>query len=174
MHLWEDTPEHILKQGLKLDIEAWIQERIAEDPEFYAVDDTVRGEVVWIDALSPALDTLARKPKKAVFVGILPVRSSWEVPAYLKPGGWNECPEPAVHVAMFHRWFERYRAQVTTITHDIIEFSVARPPQTKAEARALALEQFVYCGDIVQQGVGTLGNLTVGLVKARNWYFWWD
>ena len=38
----------------------------------------------------------------------------------------------------------------------------------------LALEQYAYCNDIVDQGVGTIGALADGLMKSHNWYFWWD
>ena len=38
----------------------------------------------------------------------------------------------------------------------------------------LALEQYAYCNDIVDQGVETVGRLADGLMKSHNWYFWWD
>lgn len=62
----------------------------------------------------------------------------------------------------------------TSIADDIIEFSVARPPQTAAEARALAREQFIYCTDIVMQGVGSEAALAATLQGSANWFFWWD
>ena len=38
----------------------------------------------------------------------------------------------------------------------------------------LALEQYAYCNDIVDQGVETIGRLADGLSKSFYWYFWWD
>ena len=38
----------------------------------------------------------------------------------------------------------------------------------------LALEQYAYCNDIVDQGVETVGRLADGLAKSSYWYFWWD
>lgn len=169
-----DSLEKILEDGLRLDVDSWVSQRLESDDNFYAIDETVSGEVARIEALSPTRDALSGKPKKEVLIGLIPVENSWSVPAYLKLGDWNGCPGPAVHVAMFRRWNEKYGAEVTTVTNDVIEFSVASPPATHDEARALAIEQFAYCGDIVQQGVGTFGNLAVALVNSKNWYFWWD
>ncbi len=77
-------------------------------------------------------------------------------------------------MAFFKSWFERYGAVVTAIGPDTVEFSVANPPKTMEEARILAREQFVYCADIVFQGVQSVENLAKVLVNGGNWYFWWD
>jgi hypothetical protein len=79
-----------------------------------------------------------------------------------------------VHLAFFRHWHDRYGARVITVTNDIIEFAVTRPPSTPAAANELAREQFVYCPDIVHQGVNTVGNLRASLLNSPNWYFWWD
>jgi hypothetical protein len=42
------------------------------------------------------------------------------------------------------------------------------------EARRLAHEQFIYCADIVHQGVQTESNLAQTLLGSGNWFFWWD
>lgn len=51
---------------------------------------------------------------------------------------------------------------------------VARQPQTREQALELAREHYVYCNDIVDQGLGTLSNLTATLMANDWWYFWWD
>jgi len=43
-----------------------------------------------------------------VHILLLPTSSSWEVPAYLRFGGWNACPLPEVHVATLRSWHERF------------------------------------------------------------------
>ena len=58
--------------------------------------------------------------------------------------------------------------------HDLMELIVAQPPATRAAAERLALEQFLYCPDNVEQGARTLHNLAVSLWRAPSWYFWWD
>ncbi|MEN3327087.1 MAG: hypothetical protein V7638_1894 [Acidobacteriota bacterium] len=52
--------------------------------------------------------------------------------------------------------------------------SVARPASTRDEALALAKQQFIYCSDIVHQGVGSVEALAATLFGATVWYFWWD
>jgi hypothetical protein len=41
-------------------------------------------------------------------------------------------------------------------------------------ALKLAQEQYGFCFDIVEQGVGTIENLAGGLTASNIWYFWWD
>ena len=39
---------------------------------------------------------------------------------------------------------------------------------------ALAWEQFLFCEDIVSQGVETISNLGATLLNSPYWFFWWD
>jgi hypothetical protein len=160
--------------GLSLDVDEWMSERQREEPERYVIDERRTRPLGQAPAFSPARDIRTNEPLPAVFFGLVPVTAPWLVPAYLKFGGWNDCPDAVVHLAFFHRWFDRYGAVVTTVADDVIEFNVARPPTTPEASRQLALEQYVYCPDIVDQGVETLGNLTGTLQGSPNWYFWWD
>ena len=174
MQSHQQTFESIRDAGLRLDVDEWIAECLREDPERFAVDETQTGPADRIPAFSPAYDIRTRKPYPEVFFGLIPVEAPWLVPAYLKFGGWNDCPDAVVQLAFFRRWFERYGAVVTTVADDVIEFNVARPPMSPEASRQLAWEQYVYCTDIVDQGVQTLGNLTAALQGSSNWYFWWD
>lgn len=112
--------------------------------------------------------------KEPILFGLIPVEHPWQIPAYLHLGGWNENPPSEVHVAVMKYWFERYGARPFVIANDVYEFDVARPPQTFEDALLLAREQYIYCYDIVAQGVETGGNLAQCLVKSDYWYFWWD
>nr|WP_295379144.1 DUF4253 domain-containing protein [Pseudoxanthomonas sp.] len=173
----ESPTEAVISAGLALDLPGWIRERIAADPEYYQeeqVDSAVTDEPEQARPLSLAFDVLSGKPKRQVHIALVPTAKPWEVPAYLKLGNWNECPAAEVHVAFFKSWFERYGAVVTGIGPDTVEFSVANPPETIEAARVLAREQFVYCADIVFQGVQSVENLAKVLVNSGNWYFWWD
>jgi len=75
---------------------------------------------------------------------------------------------------LFKYWSEQYDATVACIAGDIIEMTVARPASTRDEALALARQQFIYCSDIVHQGVGSVEALAATLLRATVWYFWWD
>jgi hypothetical protein len=60
------------------------------------------------------------------------------------------------------------------VTHDVIEYTVESPPKNMVEAIPLAIEQYLYCGDIVDQGIGSVSNLASSLIDSHRWYFWWD
>jgi hypothetical protein len=51
---------------------------------------------------------------------------------------------------------------------------VQRRPPTREAALELAREQYVYCSDIVDQGVQTLSAFAAALMENDWWYFWWD
>jgi hypothetical protein len=177
LELNDDTADSIREYALSLDVDAWIAERVSDEPEYFAIDSKDRP---WngADRIMPAAFEPARnhqgEPWPEVFFGLIPVEAPWLVPTKLRGGGWNDCPDAVVHTAFFRRWFERHGAVVTTFAFDIIEFTVARPPTTPEAAHELAYEQFVYCPDIVDQGCETLGNLAHGLCGSPNWFFWWD
>jgi hypothetical protein len=57
---------------------------------------------------------------------------------------------------------------------DQVEFAVARPPQDREGALALAHEQFVYFTDNVAQGTQRIEALAAALLGAHVWHFWWD
>lgn len=124
--------------------------------------------------LTVAGDVLTGKPLARVHILVLPTRNGFEAPAYLKWGGWNECPAPEVHVAVLRRWHERYGAELIGISNDVLNLRVARRPATRADALALAEEQTYYCLDIVDQGVGSVAALAASLMVSEWWYFWWD
>ncbi|BAZ14953.1 hypothetical protein NIES4071_68230 [Calothrix sp. NIES-4071] len=109
-----------------------------------------------------------------VVIALVPTTASWQVPAFLKFGNWNDCPQSEVHVALMKHWYELYGAEVVGISNDVVEMQVKNPPKDMAESLHLALEQYIYCYDIVNQGVQTLKNLATALLESKIWYFWWD
>lgn len=114
------------------------------------------------------------KAKETVSLCFCPVEQSWQVPALLRYGGWNDCPLPAEHSSIHLSWHRRYGAEITCLSGDVIECFVPHPPATQQEARKLALEHFAYCSDIVYQGCDRLEVLAANLLRNRIWYFWWD
>jgi hypothetical protein len=113
-------------------------------------------------------------PKARVYIGLVPTQTSWHVPILLRFGSFNSCPAPVEHAAMMRYWGEKYGTEVVSVTHDVIEARVARPPKTRAAALALAKQQCAYCPDIVSQGVQTVSRLAACLLNGHAWYFWWD
>lgn len=103
----------------------------------------------------------------------LPVKRPWEVFAWIPFGGWNECPGSEEQMAAAKYWYEKYGAVPAVMTRDVLEYDLPAPVR-REEAMALALEQYAFCPDIVEQGCGTIGYLADTLAKSNKWYFWWD
>lgn len=124
--------------------------------------------------LEAARDVLSNRPYETVHILIIPTDKGYEVPAYLNWGGWNACPHPATHVAALRSWHHAFGAELVGITGDMMNLRVARRPQTREEALKLGRDQYLYCSDIVDQGVGEISALAAGLMASDWWYFWWD
>jgi hypothetical protein len=176
----EET-DAILAAGLALDPAAWAAELRAEDAELYDPPREPRAEreQVWRETaahqgFSIHLEPTGEEPLERVFVLLVPTPDGWRVPAYLRFGGWNECPEPAVHVAFLKRWHERWGAELVALGSDTLELAVLRPVLDREEALILADEQFLYCFDLIVQGAETLDRLAALLLRSTSWLFWWD
>jgi hypothetical protein len=104
----------------------------------------------------------------------LPTSESWQAPAFMKWGGWNANPGADLHCAALRYWQQQYGAELVAMTKDELEFRVARPPCDRLAALRLARAHFLYCGDRISQGEGSLENLAAKLLNADAWYFWWD
>jgi hypothetical protein len=172
----KSTPDEIIKASQKIDVEQFIARRKNGDEEYYGSVEVGH----WpkntepYSGLTGHTSVLTSKPLKHVLICKVPTPHSWEVPAYLFYGGWNECPLAEEHVAILKYWKEKYGADIITLKGDVIECTVADPPQTPEDAIALANEQFVYCPDIVYQGAETIAALASGLKNGTTWFFWWD
>jgi hypothetical protein len=170
-----------LKSGKEL-LDEWLRgakEGWAEvDPEFYANWDTqVIGEVAGGEGINRLLSLWDYNGKQTIpiILAEIPVKNPWEVFAWLPFGGWNECPANEEHMAVAKYWFEKYGAIPALMTHDVLEYTIPFDTSVPSwQALDLALEQYAYCNDIVDQGVETVGRLADGLAKSSYWYFWWD
>jgi hypothetical protein len=114
------------------------------------------------------------RPEK-VFVALVPAAEPWLVPVTLHYGGWNKYPSPAEHAAIMRHWHQRYGAVPVVWTGTTLQYAVARPPATKAEALALAWEYRLYNdGEYDLYRAETLLDLAGGLLNAPVWRMWWD
>ncbi len=124
--------------------------------------------------LTVATDVLTGKPYAQVHILLIPARSGWEVPAYLRYGNWNGCPPAEYHVAALREWHARFGAELVGLSGDTMNLRVARPPEDRTAAMALARDQYRYCPDLVEQGAESLSALAAGLMHEKWWFFWWD
>lgn len=164
-----------LKESELIILPDWFRSKIESESELYQTEqgdwpDECEGEM----GLITHLDVLSRKPHKEVAIGLLKIASPWEAFAHLNWGAWNDCPSPEEHCAVHRYWASKYGAEVVSITSDVVQCAVARPPVDREESLRLAHEQYIYCYDIVEQGTETIAALAAGLVNSKYWYFWWD
>jgi hypothetical protein len=115
-----------------------------------------------------------KKPAKSVTLCLIPVQHPEDVVARLGFGGFNGCPMPEVIVGVLRDWKHRFGAVPASVTNDVLECVVSRPPQSEAEAMAIAQEHFAFCDDIVSQGTQSIRQLAIQLWRSPQWYFWWD
>lgn len=164
----------LLAQADSIEPLDWFDKRQAQDPEYYDLTAGAEENLSPTMEVSVHLDVLTGEPKPDVYIALVPVTNSWMIPAFLKIGGWNDCPTAAEHTAIFKYWHEQYGIRVAGITADVIELEVERPPTTPEQALQLARQQFIYCPDIVYQGTQSIAALASALLNARVWFFWWD
>ena len=169
------SPRETLEVATRIDVPEFFKDRVLAEEDYYNVE-----EGNWpLELAAPIeftshLDLGTRKPKSKVLIAQIPTERSYEIPAYLAWGGWNECPGPAEQVAVLRHWHEKYGIEIFAITGDVLECSVDHPPMGREECIELAREQFIYCTDIVYQGVETLFALAALLQNSHAWFFWWD
>ena len=113
-------------------------------------------------------------PLPRVYVGLAPTVLGWQVPAFLRFGGWSRCPGPQYHVAMLKYWRQKYGAEVVGMGGKVLELAVSRPPEERQAAMRLAREQFVYCPAVGRLGGGSLEARAASLLNATAWSFWWE
>jgi len=112
--------------------------------------------------------------RKTVHIGIVPTDDWTTIPAHFCWGGWNACPPPEYHVAALRAWRDRFGAELMGLSTSCMDLRVARPPQSRADALDLAREHYVYCSDIIDQGLGTYSGWAAPVLGNEWWSFWWD
>lgn len=157
----------------QISAEDWMKQQTETDGWTNLYEENLRGDDTK-ERRHDGLHTLGRDNVPFVIMAMVPAKDPWEVPIRMKIGGWNACPEPATHAVMYKYWHKRYGVDLICYTSDVLEFKNPNPPKTLQEAMPLAREQFIYCQDIVTQGVGYIDALAAGLVNNPYWFFWWD
>lgn len=192
------TTKEIIDRALAIDVVQWIDQKhealVDEILEFggqlysASAEEALGGREEfrglprgpWPTAWRPCHDfeipigVAAREPLSRAYVALAPTTTCWHLPAYLRFGAWNDCPQPEEHVAMMRFWHRCWGAEVVGITRDVVEMWMGQPPSNKVDALKLAKQQYLYCQDIVDQGTQTLESLAAGLLDGTSWFFWWD
>lgn len=178
IELWGEPFDHDneIARSAQLSPDQWFADR-RQDEDEYLLDESQ--DEVHPAGTSPMTQlTIGHdhrgRPKPEVFIATVPTTDSSAIPVFMRFGDWNACPPPHVHMAMARYWRNRFGAEIATLSSDVMEFTVSRPPSDDAQALELAWQQYLYCADIVDQGVGSVATLAQALRHSTRWYFWWD
>ena len=114
-------------------------------------------------------------PQKEYQVRVLVLATSVkEVPVLLRYGDCSRCPKPHQHALVWDWWRTTYHASLVFLGADTVEFFVSAPPTDPQQVRQIAWQQYLYCEDIVDRGVGSLRELAKTINGSTRWFFWWD
>jgi Domain of unknown function (DUF4253) len=172
-------PHEIIEEGLRLDFEQVLRERLEGYMTAYnqSLSEALpRGDWPEPGTIIPAPSEVTGEHVERTHIVLLPMVEGWQVPAYLNFGGWNDCPYPPEHVCLLKHWHEQYGADVMGMTATIVEMRVSRPPRDQNSARTLAVEHRVYCNESIGYDLvtNTIEDLAARLLDAPHWFFWWD
>jgi hypothetical protein len=178
IELNDGDPDTIIKLSFGINPAEWIAQRKEQAAEDGMNPDgrlgAWPGEILDKGSIGIHKNVLSGKVKPEVHLGLVKIAEPWQLPAVLKFGGWNECPNAEVHCAFHRDWQERFGAEITGMSSDVVECLVKYPPTDQKTATILAWQQYWYCSDIVDQGVESVSNLAATLIHSPYWYFWWD
>jgi hypothetical protein len=127
----------------------------------------------WPEPPHGLTDLTCAASSDTVLVVLIPTVRSWEAAAYLSFGGFNACPAPWVHVAYAREWSGRFGTRLLVLTHDTLEFEVARPITSREDAAAMAAVHAHYCSDTFDTDPSVVEHAAY-LLGAKLWQFWWD
>ncbi|MCO6044027.1 DUF4253 domain-containing protein [Aeoliella sp. ICT_H6.2] len=172
------SPGEIIHSSAAVDLSLWMARR-QEEEELYDFDPakvlgTWPASRVVRDSITVHRDDLTNKAKPRVQMGLATIDQPWHLPAVLRFGNWNDCPDAVVHCAFLQHWQREFGAEIACASSHTLECIVSRPPLDQDAALHLAWEQFWYCENIVHEEYQTISNLAAALLGANYWYFWWD
>lgn len=147
--------------------------------EMYAEDDEVEPYDEYVgDRVPTRLYPTFPRPTmvEAGWLALVEVEDDCDLPARVGwLGGVNGNMRPGDHVAVLRRWRERYGVEVMGLKcNQTLYLAVDRPPTDPQECRDVALEQLLYCSDLIDERASSIEELAAEQVPSRTWTFWWD
>lgn len=168
---YENFIESTLEDYKSIDVNAFFESKRDEyNEEGLLEKSNLEGNILYEESNSVYLG----ESDENVLIAKIPTTNPYEVFAYIPMGGFNDCPDNSVHIALAKYWSEMNGAFPICIGSDTIQFMLDEPIKEKKLLQKIAMEQYLYCGDIVWQGVETVSNLANSLGNSKVWYFWWD
>ncbi len=125
-------------------------------------------------AASLALDEVLEIDAEHVWVALVPVAHSFEVPAHFQCRH-NATPKPEVLVELLWRLEHRFGAAVLEYRYDTIVLDVADPRSfAHDDLVAIARELSRVCPALLDQDFASADRLARALGASRRWTLWWD
>ncbi|WP_405724455.1 DUF4253 domain-containing protein [Streptomyces sp. NBC_01537] len=126
------------------------------------------------DRAAATASALIEEPwSKDLRAALVPARRSADIPAAI---GWcgpvNYEEDVAVLCSVLRSWEDRFGVRVVAISLDRLVLSVAAPPQTLADAEAVAAEHLAFCPDDVDVDISAYAEREI--LGKDQWHFWWD
>ncbi len=115
----------------------------------------------------PSLDNLYGKP----YLVKVPTNESYNIPAWIPFGGWNDCPDIDDIISVCKYWNDKFGAIPMIISRDTLIIYVERPITDVDEAVSTAKEVCAFCDDFDIAPVSAISEM---VYNGDSWYFWWD
>ena len=107
-----------------------------------------------------------------LYLVYVPTEKPYEIFAWLPFGGWNECPSAEEMIYQCRIWYEKYGAVPSFISSDMLMLYLSEPVTDISTAKEIARDHCVFCSDYLY--MGGINEVTVGVLNANVWAFWWD
>ncbi len=163
----------LIAAGLKVNVVEWLTQRAAAEQPILDEGEWPQGNSA-IHQFRLPMEADGKTPLSRVVVGLVPTVIGWQVPAFLRFGGWKSCPAPEHHVAMLKYWRHLYGVEIVGLGSQMLEVAVSRPPMDRPSALRLAREQHVYCRRTIGAGGPSLKSRAAMLLGATAWSFGWE
>ncbi|WP_240157393.1 DUF4253 domain-containing protein [Pseudonocardia broussonetiae] len=173
-------PHAVLAEVASRDAATFLDERWPSDCPQCGCRDSFGSFTGLAPALVPEDDPVAvaaeseiasRRSHLALVPGIRPA----DAVAVLRwRGTCNRHDDVAGLSAVLRSWEERFGALLVQIDFMTLWLTVAAPPRTPQECRAVAAEHFAFCPDVDGEDPRALRDYAATLAGRRWWRFWWD
>jgi len=166
-----EMPATYLAHAAACSADTWLAQSLSAGASRWIKEGLNRG---WNDKTEPQNSNAQRHSAaqgEEQYIALLKTPHSWQTPAYIGFGGWNDCPLPDIHVCVQRQWYERYGVEIVALGWDSMLCRVQKPISTRDEALVVARAHAVYCSDVMNFGYD---EVAARLLNAGYWDFWWD
>jgi hypothetical protein len=134
----------IIRASLSVEVDSWIAAQRGEAEESgFSPEEWIGewpGEIPEKGSISVHKDLFSGVITEELYLGLATIEQPWHLPAVIRYGGWNECPHAEVQCAFYRHWQGNFRAEIASVSRDVIECRVGNPPGDRATAARLAWE----------------------------------